>query len=134
MFSEASVSHSVYRGGGLHPGWGGSASEGSASRERVCIWEGLHPGRSASRRVGRGLGRSPWVCFKGDGIGQIPLIISSSGGHRSGRYASYWNAFLLFSTASVGRGLAKASLKKIIVILYKERHSRLHGTFFFCSF
>ena len=58
--------------GGLHPGWGGSAFEGSASRERVCIWgvciqEDLHPGGwggdwadppgSASR--GTGLGRSP---------------------------------------------------------------------------
>ena len=27
--------------------------------------------------------------------GQAPLVLTSSGGHCSGRYASYWNAFLL---------------------------------------
>ena len=39
---------------------------------------GLHP---------RGL--HPW----GRG-GPNPLVLTSSGGHYSGRYASYWNAFL----------------------------------------
>ena len=37
MFSEVSVSHSVHRGGSLHPR--GSASGGSASGGK-----GLHPG------------------------------------------------------------------------------------------
>ena len=55
--------------GGLHPG------EGSASRRGVCIQGGrdLHPG----------------------GLGRLPVITASSGSHCSGRYASYWNVFLL---------------------------------------
>ena len=37
-----------------------------------------------------------WVC-SGEGVGTHPShpVLTSSGCHRSGRYASYWNAFLL---------------------------------------
>ena len=66
MFSEASVSHSVHSGGGPHPG------------ESACI------GGSASR----GWGSTP------SGVCPIPPVPTSSGSHCSGRYASYWNAFL----------------------------------------
>ena len=64
MFSEACDILFIVGGGRI----GGPASEG-----------GLHLGRvgSASR-----------------GVGQTPPIVTSSGGHCSGRHASYWNAFL----------------------------------------
>ena len=29
---------------------------------------------------------------------KVPPVLTSSGGHRNGQYASYWNAFLLFIT------------------------------------
>ena len=87
-------------GGGLHPG--GSASTG-----------GLPPGASASR--GRGVcieGRAcngGGVCFQARGRGKRRGSASRGGMHlrgwaprkhyrlrsTSGRYASYWNAFLL---------------------------------------
>ena len=91
---------------GLHPGvciWGG-VSRGCVSRgcvsRRVCIQRGLHRG-SASRVEGMHL----WGLHPDGGWGhphclswgdwQIPLM-TSSGGHCSGRYTSYWNAFLQF--------------------------------------
>ena len=60
-------------GGGLHPGG-------------VCIQGGLHPGESALGRLGRPLpgGRPPLRYMGYYGIQST-----------SGRYASYWNAFLL---------------------------------------
>ena len=97
---------------GLHPGvciWG-SLSRGSVSRWS-CIQGGLHPGGSASRDVciggsastvkGMHLGGLHPDGLWGDthclpwGDWQTPLM-TSSGGHCSGRYASYWNAFLQF--------------------------------------
>ena len=70
MFSEGSVSHSVHRGG-LPSGGGRSVSRG------VCLWEGgLLPGGLAPGEVG------------------TQPVLTSSGGHCSSRYASYWNAFL----------------------------------------
>ena len=39
---------------------------------------------------GGGVGETP---FSGDRL--LPPVLASSGGHYSGRYASYWNAFLL---------------------------------------
>ena len=73
IFPGGSASRSggvcIQEGGGLHPGAGGSAS-----RRGLCLGGG-----SASR-----------------GVGKIPPVIMASGGsHCSGRYASYWNVFLL---------------------------------------
>ena len=69
MFLHLSVSHSVH--------WGG----GSASR-RVCIWGVcIHGGRGSASCGGGRLGRHPSPRYHG---------IRST----SGRYASYWNAFL----------------------------------------
>ena len=55
---------------------------GSASRRGVCIQKrGLHPGGGEDLHPG--------------GLGRPPVIMASSGSHCSGRYASYWNVFLL---------------------------------------
>ena len=72
MFSEASVSHVCPRGGGLHP-------EGS-----FCSRGGLPTGRTSIQE---------------GGLPNTPLL-TSRGGHCSGRYASSWNTFL-FIRASV---------------------------------
>ena len=94
MFSETSVSHSVQGGMGF-PACitdhmtGGSASRGVCIRGRVvCIQEGggllpgergLHPGGG----LGRPLPPPRYMGYYG---------IRST----SGRYASYWNAFLYY--------------------------------------
>ena len=86
MFSEASVSHSVHREVRVSlipcPFRGyGRVIYGPISRRGVCIWG---PGGRVS---GRG-----WVF--GDGYTLSPAPPEN---HKSGRYASYWNVFLLFS-------------------------------------
>ena len=69
--------------------------------EGVCLKGGLPRGvvRSAYRKVCLqgglhlvGVEQTPQVCIKG--VGQTPLVVTSSCGNCSGRYASYWNAFL----------------------------------------
>ena len=91
MFSEASVSHSVHRGAGVRvslipfPFRGyGRAIYGPISR-RGCV--------SGGQGVGylEGVGIRRWLY-------PIPRPTRN---HKSGRYASYWNAFLLFSTNGV---------------------------------
>ena len=110
-FLHLSVGHSVPRGicigeggfafrggggrgssasiGGLHP------EEGSASRG-VCIWRArcaslpgidTPPRQTPTGRHRPPLGRHP----SGRHLWQTP---HKAGGHYSGRYASYWNAFL----------------------------------------
>ena len=86
---------------GLHPGvciWG-SVSRG------VCIQEGLHPERSASGVCITGGGYASGGSASRWGLGRPPLsalgdrqtpLMTSSGGHCSGLYASYWKAFLQF--------------------------------------
>ena len=117
MFSEASVSHTVY-GGGSASRMGGGLHLRGLRPEKGSAFGGLHPGRSASRRAGRGSGRPPGSASRGGG--QIPLIMASSDGYCRGRYESYWNVFLLFSTASVGIGLAEKSLKKNMDIIKRK--------------
>ena len=65
MFSEASVSHFVHGGGVCLQG-----------KESVSGRGGLPPGL-------RGSAQAP------------PPVLTSSGGHCSGQYVSYWNAFFL---------------------------------------
>ena len=81
---------------------GGSALEGSVSgglhtvgsayrrvcTDGVCIWRG-----SASRKY----------ASMGSASGVLPNhpILTSSGGHSTGRYASYWNAFLFQTVFAV---------------------------------
>ena len=86
MFSEASISHSegvCLRGEGV----------GFLSRvEGVCLQGVGYPsrGRGYPSRGGfpsRGKGSPSW------GSDSL-LLLTSSGGHFSGRNASYWNAFL----------------------------------------
>ena len=88
--------------GGLHlgrfciPRWGGSASRGSTSRE------GLHPGgRGVYIQAGSASGGSAsrGSVSRGSasrGVGQTALPTLGYYGMQStsGRYASYWNAFL----------------------------------------
>ena len=97
MFSEACVSHSVY--GGIFI-WG------------VVYREGLHPkGGLPPWSKGLHLG---WVC-RGRGSasrGVCPTpILRFSGGHCSGRYASYWNAFLsstvIYSRCNISLGFPR---------------------------
>ena len=64
MFSEASVNHSVHRAGSLPDG------DPIPSGWRSPGWRPPSP-------------------LDGD----PPLLLTSSGGHCSGRYAFYWNAF-----------------------------------------
>ena len=66
MFSQASVSHSFLSGGGGMHGWG--------------------------MRGGGMCGRVASMARRGGGEG---LLRGRRDGHCSGRYASYWNAFLL---------------------------------------
>ena len=77
MFSEASVSHSVHGGGG------GGGGEGRASASRGWGWAD----RTGSETEGGGC--------------PTPPVVTSTGGHCSGRYASYWNAFLFLSNFSL---------------------------------
>ena len=59
--------------------------------------EGLHPwGRGSPSRMGYGTTPPPMLTF--------------SGGHQSGRYASYWNAFLLNLVSVVSVVLMKGDL------------------------
>ena len=88
MFSEVSVSHSVHQGEGCIRGiciWG------------VCIQGCLHPGWSAYRGTCLQRGMHPGDMHPESlhlvGLTNHP-ILTSSGGHSTGRYASYWNAFL----------------------------------------
>ena len=57
------------------------ASVSHSVHKGVCLW-GLPPGMSAFS------GRSAY--------GDLHAVLTSSGGHCSGRYASYWNAFLFY--------------------------------------
>ena len=122
MFSEASVSHSVHRGeGGLHPGsGGGSASEGSVSREAVCICgggvcvqEGLHPGGGhfadplGLLQLGGGGGGGDWVDPPDNDIQWRPL-------HPTGMHSCY---FLL---PPLGEVLLKSHSKKNIYYTKKD--------------
>ena len=55
------------------------------------LWGGLCSGGiSAPGQSLLGRGRS----LLSGGVGTYPLLLTSNGGHCSGRYASYWNAFL----------------------------------------
>ena len=124
MFSEACVIPSVHRDG-LHPG-------------TVCIQgEGLHPGKGGLHPGGRGLhprgSAIRGACIQGVSIqwstsgglhlgslhpggsasGRIPHPLRYMGYYgvrsESGRYASYWNAFLLQkSVADTGFSLGGA--------------------------
>ena len=83
MFSETSVSHSFHGRGGvicIHKGSlyrGGVCIGGGQSAFRGSLpTGGLHPG---------GLPTGGESAYRGS---------ASSGSHCSGRYASYWNAFL----------------------------------------
>ena len=99
MFSEACVilftvgmGTCIQRGlhlGGLHPGGGGLHPKGEVCIHGmgVCIQEVC---------IG-GIDRPPWICLRREGVSADPLVVTSSGGHCSGRYASYWNAFLFLS-------------------------------------
>ena len=80
--------------GGLHPD--GSASKGGLHPRGICIQGGLHPGAGGLYPGGlhsRGAGQTPQILHPW-GLGrslQGYCGIQST----SGRYASYWNAFLL---------------------------------------
>ena len=67
---------------GLHPGGGGSAFRGGGQYPRGG---GLHPTGlpQGEGSASRGLDRPP--------------VVTSSGSHCSGQYASYWNAFLFLN-------------------------------------
>ena len=90
MFSEACVI--LFTGsGGLHPGgWGSASRERGVYIQGVCIQGGL-----VSASNGR-FGRPPGSASGGRGVGQIPSVVTYSGGHCSSQYASYWNAFFFF--------------------------------------
>ena len=111
---EGSVNHSIHGRGGRgvvdFPAW----PAGSASRWGVRLVGGLHPGGSTSRGVCI-QGVCIWgVCIQGSlhpgglhqgglhpgGVGQTPQLMTSSGGHCSGQYASYLNAFLFHLSSS----------------------------------
>ena len=105
---EGSVNHSIHgRGGGVvdFPAW----PAGSACRWGVRLVGGLHPGGSTFRGVCI-QGVCIWgVCIQGvcmhqggasRGVGQTPQLMTSSGGHCSGQYASYLNAFLFHLSSS----------------------------------
>ena len=51
----------------------------------------LFAGFATSRKGGGG---GQGVCLQWGGAVDTPLVLTSSGGHCSGRYASYWNEFL----------------------------------------
>ena len=55
---------------------------------------------------------------KGEGI---PLVLTSSGGHISGRYASYWNAFL-FKFIIVSFMYLRSPLDRILSLLDWKHH------------
>ena len=110
MFLHLSVSHSVHRGGGLHPEGGlnlgvmhlgGLHLGGYASRGGSASRRGLHPGGVCIQGVmhlgGLHLGSSAsrGVCIQRV-VGQPrPTIRYYEIQSTSRRYASYWNAFLL---------------------------------------
>ena len=73
IFSQACVKNSVNRG------WGVSAS----------VHGGIHPppGQTPPGQTPPSLGRPPWA--------DTPRADTLPDGHCSGRYVSYWNAFLL---------------------------------------
>ena len=74
MFSEVSVSHSAHRGGGV-----------------LCV-------ELVQLEVilgNRAKGEEPDVVLPPGGLPN-PHPTDTSGGHCSGRYTSYWNAFLYF--------------------------------------
>ena len=58
----------------------------------VCIWRGSTSGRG---RVGIWRGVCIWRGSASEGSLSNPPVLTSSGGHCSSRYTSYWNASLL---------------------------------------
>ena len=43
--------------------------------------------------------------YRGVCLMEIPQLVTSNGSHYSGRYASYWIAFLLLNNSDLRRGL-----------------------------
>ena len=79
MFSEAFVSHSVHRGCDVI----------------FCLWSHVLFGECMMSHALSGL-----IFFSGvlptiGGLLETPRVSTSSGGHCSSRYASYWIAFFL---------------------------------------
>ena len=122
LFSQACVIPSVHRRGGvclrrglhpggsmpmggLHPGGGGVRIQRGESASRgvclggVCLWRSAYRGVCLGEIASRGWG----VCIQeagglhpeDGGVGQTPPIGYHGIWQTSGRYASYWNAFLL---------------------------------------
>ena len=78
-----------------------TAREGNVFRISVYPQGGvcLQRGESASRK---------WVCLQGGGL---PLVLTSTGGHCSGRYASYLNAFLFYTEVVFNFNFSKLGLE-----------------------
>ena len=95
-----------------------------------CIWSQVPSGgevgmpgprslrRGKNKRVHRLVGTPEgWVY---QGIYQVyPLVLTSSGGHQSGRYASHWNAFCVYSSSV-----------NVILFKTKKHSSRIHTAHF----
>ena len=85
MFSQVCVKNSVHRGGCIPTctGWGVCVSQHALGRRGV-----------SQHALGRGVSHWAGVCGRHP-LGQTPPGQPSPFGcHCSGRYASYWNAFL----------------------------------------
>ena len=89
MLSEASVSHSVHGGGGEYASRRGSVSGGGSASSGVLLTRGGSTSRGIRCLPPEGGGLPP------GGSGNPP-VMTCSDGHCSGRYASYWNAFLFY--------------------------------------
>ena len=101
MFSQASVILST--GEGLHSG-GGSASGGSALGGGGLHQEGcLHPGVSASRGLGKAL---------------LPIRYYGKRS-TSGRYPSYWNAFLVLEQYQNDHYLTVPIFSSLLILFFK---------------
>ena len=94
--------------------------------------EGLCPGISVQRENPLD-GDPPLEGYPQDR--DLPFVLTSSGGHQSGQYSSYWNAFLIYSklrnniTVVV---LFFPSYEQNITIFHGASPTLLHRFYLFC--
>ena len=109
MFSQASVI--LFTGGG-HAWLGGACVVGGGICGRGCAWQGAcvaggvcgGGGHVWQRSIhGRGGMCGRGVCMAGGMRGRKGGMPARRDGHCSGRYASYWNAFLLLTRTLLNR-------------------------------
>ena len=92
MFLHLSVSHSVHGGGGSTPQDADCPGDKQTPLPDVDPLGWVDPPGLADPPGCRppGFGKPPWMQTPTPGVGQTPCRIRST----SGRYASYWNAYL----------------------------------------